>query len=183
MAWRVRWLPLCASAGAGWAGFLDSQASTAITPPNEAALMKNTAVSPLAAMMIPATAGPAILASPVTVAYSEVPRRSSASPTRLSMKVWRAGRSTHRTQPITNESGTRYQIVIQPASSGTPMASDPAACRAWVTIAIRTARWRATMIPARRLNSSIGRHCAASTAASAGAPPPAMCSTSQNNAV
>ena len=145
--------------------------------------MKNTAVSPLAAMMIPATAGPAILASPVTVANSEVPRRSSASPTRLSMKVWRAGRSTHRTQPITNESGTRYQIVIRPASSGTPMASDPAACRAWVTIAIRTARWRATMIPARRLNSSIGRHCAASTAASAGAPPPAMCSTSQNNAV
>jgi hypothetical protein len=64
-------------AGPAWGTWPDSQASTAITPPNETASMKNTAVSPLAAMMIPATPGPAILASPVTVANSEVPRRSS----------------------------------------------------------------------------------------------------------
>jgi hypothetical protein len=160
-----------------------SRARTAITPRNEAALMKNTAVSPLAAMMSPATPGPAILASPVTVANRELPRRSSPGPTRSSMNVCRAGRSTHWTQPITKESGTRYQIVIQPASSGKPMASAPAASKPWVIIATRAARCRATMIPARRLNSSIGRHCAASTAASAGAPPYLMCSASQNRAV
>jgi hypothetical protein len=74
------------------------------------------------------------------------------------MNVCRAGRSTHATQPITNDSGTRYQIVIRPASSGTPMASAPAASRPWVTIATRAARCLATMTPARRLNSSIGRH-------------------------
>ena len=136
----------------------DSQARTAITPANEAASTKNTAVSPLTAMTIPATPGPAILASPVTVANREPPRRSWSGPTRLSMNVWRAGRSTHWTQPITNESGTRYASVISPASSGIPIASAPAACRPWVIIATRTARCLATMVPARRLNSSIGRH-------------------------
>jgi len=74
-------------------------------------------------------------------------------------------------------------MLIQSASSGKPIASAPAASRPWVTIATRAARCRATMIPARRLNSSIGRHCAASTAASAGAPPYLMCSVSQNSAV
>jgi hypothetical protein len=38
----------------------------------------STAVSPVAAMTIPATPGPAILATPVTIAYSELPRRSPA---------------------------------------------------------------------------------------------------------
>jgi hypothetical protein len=83
--------------------------------------MKNTAVSPPAAMTIPATPGPAILASPVTVANRELPRRSSPGPTRSSMSVCPA-------------------------------------CRPWVIIATRAARCRATMIPARRLNSRIGRH-------------------------
>ena len=63
------------------------------------------------------------------------------------------------------------------------MASDAAASRAWVTTATRTARYRNTMVPARRLNSSIGRERAASTAARAGAPPCRRCSTSQNRAV
>jgi hypothetical protein len=137
----------------------------------------------VAAMTIPATPGPAILARPVTVANSEVPRRSSPGPTRSSMNVWRAGRSTHWTQPVAKDSGTRYQSVIRPASNGTPMASDAAASRAWVTMATRTARCRDTMVPARRLNSSIGRERAASTAARAGAPPGRMCSASQNRAV
>ena len=146
-------------------------------------MTKNTAVSPDAAMTIPAIPGPAIRASPVTVANSEVPRRSSAGPIRSSMNVWRAGRSTQMTPPTANDSGTRYQIVIQPASSGTPMASAPATSSVWVITRILAARCRATRSPARRLNSSIGRHCAASTAASAAAPPCGMCSASQNSAV
>ena len=149
----------------------DSQVRTATTPRKDTASTKNTAVSPVAAMTIPATPGPAILARPVTVANSEVPRRSSPGPTRSSINVWRAGRSTHWTQPVAKDSGTRYQSVIHPASNGTPMASDAAASRAWVTTATRTARYRNTTVPARRLNSSIGRERAASTAARAGAPP------------
>jgi hypothetical protein len=122
-------------------------------------------------MMTPATPGPAILASPVTVAYREVPRRSSPGPTRSSNNVCRAGRSTHWTQPVANDRGTRYQMLIQPASSGIPMASDPQASRAWVRRATPTARCLATIAPARLLNSSIGRQVAASTAARAAGPP------------
>jgi len=86
-------------------------------------------------------------------------------------------------QPIANDSDTRYQIDIQPVSSGMPMASAPAASSDWVTSRILIAWCRATPSPARRLNSSIGRHWAASTAASAGAPPCGTCSASQNSAV
>jgi len=74
------------------------------------------------------------------------------------MSVWRAGTSTDWTQPMAKDTSTRYQTVIQPASSGIPSASDPAACSDWVAITTRAARRRPTMIPARRLNSSIGRN-------------------------
>ena len=74
------------------------------------------------------------------------------------MSVWRAGTSADWTQPMANDTSTRYQTVIQPASSGIPSASEPAACSDWVTITTPAARRRATIVPARRLNSSIGRN-------------------------
>jgi len=141
------------------------------------------AVSPVAAMMTPAMPGPAILASPVTVANREVPRRSSPGPTRSIRNVCRAGVSTTWTQPVAKDRGTRYQMLIQPASRGIPMARDAQASRAWVRRATRAAWCLATMVPARRENSSIGRHAAASTAARAAGPPYLRCRTSQNRAV
>jgi hypothetical protein len=61
------------AAGSGAAAVIrrDSQARMAITPRNEAASTKNTAVSPVVAITIPATPGPAIRARPVTVANSD----------------------------------------------------------------------------------------------------------------
>jgi len=46
----------------------DSRDTTTMTPVNDAASARNTAVSPLIAMITPASPGPAILARPVIVA-------------------------------------------------------------------------------------------------------------------
>src|ERR1022692_2999981 len=129
--------------------FCDSQRRRMTTPANDPASARNTGPVPTVAIRNPAKPGPAILARPVTMLLTDAPRRSSLTPTRSSMNIWPAGRPTVCAQPMPKPSTHKYQMVIHPASSGTPIASAPAHSAIVVTASTRLRRRRSVGGPAR----------------------------------